>query len=154
MLERFKELLFSEKELTAEAAPDSPSPRIAVCVLMLEVARADKEFSGEEREHIVATLCQRFSLSEEDAEELLLASRDTRDASYDLWKFTHQVNEAYTPTEKIRIIEEIWRVIYADGTLNAHEDYLVHKLAKLLNLNHKQLISAKMKVRREMQGAG
>jgi len=47
----------------------------------------------------------------------------------------------------MHIIEEVWRVIYADGTLEAHEDYLVHKLAKLLNLNHPQLIKMKMKAK-------
>ena len=57
--------------------------------------------------------------------------------------------KASSPAEKRQIIEEVWRVIYADGALDAHEDYLVHKLAKLLNLNHPQLIEAKMTVKGE-----
>src|SRR5690606_16761152 len=52
------------------------------------------------------------------------------------------------------ILREVWRVIYADGTLDGHEDYLVHKLAKLLNLNHPMLIEAKMAVLREIRGGG
>ena len=39
----------------------------------------------------------------------------------------------------------IWRVAYADGTIEKHEDYLVHKLARLLRLTHKQLIETKLK---------
>ena len=45
----------------------------------------------------------------------------------------------------MKVIENVWDVIYADGKLSAHEDYLVQKLYKMLNLTHKQLIEAKMK---------
>jgi uncharacterized tellurite resistance protein B-like protein len=38
--------------------------------------------------------------------------------------------------------------VYADGKLDKHEDYLVHKLANLLRLTHKQLIEAKLKVKK------
>jgi uncharacterized tellurite resistance protein B-like protein len=36
--------------------------------------------------------------------------------------------------------------VFIDGRLDKHEDYLMHKLARLLRLHHKQLIDAKMKV--------
>lgn len=151
MISRFLESFFSKDGPAPEAIPDPARVRVATCVLLLEVARADDELSPEERNRIVSILRDRFSLSEEDAQELVAASKETREESYDLWKFTHQINEAYAPAEKVRIIEEVWRVIYADGALGAHEDYIVHKLAKLLNLDHNQLIAAKMKVREEMR---
>jgi uncharacterized tellurite resistance protein B-like protein len=44
----------------------------------------------------------------------------------------------------MRIVEIIWKIAYADGKLDKHEDYLAHKLGKLLRLNHKQLIEAKL----------
>ena len=44
----------------------------------------------------------------------------------------------------------IWREIYADRHLNGHEDYLVHKMATILKLQHVQLIEAKMAVRDEL----
>ena len=40
----------------------------------------------------------------------------------------------------------VWEIIYTDGILDKHEDYLVHKLANLLRLSHEQLIEAKLKV--------
>src|SRR3989338_8890693 len=48
----------------------------------------------------------------------------------------------YFSEEKIKVIETVWKVVYADGKLDMHEDYLVHKLSKLLKLSHKQLIDA------------
>jgi len=47
---------------------------------------------------------------------------------------------------------QTWRVIYADGRLNAYEDHFVHRLAKLLRLEHEDLIEAKLKVKRGGQG--
>ena len=44
------------------------------------------------------------------------------------------------------IVEMVWKIAYADGFLDKHEDYLVHKLANLLRLTHKQLIDVKLKI--------
>ncbi|MCC6153563.1 MAG: TerB family tellurite resistance protein [Candidatus Hydrogenedentes bacterium] len=126
--------------------------RLATCVIMLEAAGADNEFAPEECEHIIATLKTRFELPQSDAEELLQYSQARRAESSDLWKFTNIINQACSNDEKMDILREVWRVIYADGTLDGHEDYLVHKLAKLLNLNHPMLIEAKMAVLREIRG--
>lgn len=146
MLGRIKEL-FARPEGTQPSAEESEERlRIATCVLLLEVARVDEEFSDEERQHIIETLSRRFSLSESEAQELVDAASASRKESVDLWSFTRQINEACSVEEKEHVIEEVWRVIYADGTLDAHEDWLAHKLAKLLNLTHPQLIRAKVKV--------
>lgn len=148
MLSKLRELFATQGDArSGQAAPDEAERlRIATCVILLETARIDEEFSAEEKDHILQTLVRRFSLSEDDAHELMEASSESRRESVDLWSFTHQVNEACGTEEKVHIIEEVWRVIYADGTLDGHEDYLVHKLAKLLNLTHPQLIQAKVKV--------
>jgi uncharacterized tellurite resistance protein B-like protein len=34
--------------------------------------------------------------------------------------------------------------VYADGHLDKHEDYLMHKLANVFDLTHKELIGAKI----------
>ncbi len=54
--------------------------------------------------------------------------------------------------ERKLIMEEVWSVIYADGTLDSHEDYLVHKLANLLRLRHSEMIEAKVKALKQLRG--
>ena len=49
------------------------------------------------------------------------------------------------------IIEEIWRVIMADGGTHGHENSLVHQISRLLNLTHGQLIEAKVKMLEEFR---
>ena len=55
------------------------------------------------------------------------------------------ISQNYTEVEKVRVVELLWKLIYSDGKLDQHEDYLVHRLASLLGLHHKQLIAAKLK---------
>jgi len=122
--------------------------RIATCALLLEMSNIDGEFSELERKSIISILKRDFDLSDEHAASLLEASKEELEGSIDLWQFTNLINQNYSIDEKIRVIETVWDVVYADGKLDKHEDYLVHKLANLLRLTHKQLIDAKLKVKK------
>jgi uncharacterized tellurite resistance protein B-like protein len=153
MLERLFKLFAIEEDSPAQSDPDEKL-RMATCVILLEVAGADNEFSPEECEHIISALRARFQLTQEEAEELIRVAQERRDESFDLWKFTNQINQACSNAEKVHIIEEVWRLIYADSVLDGHEDYLVHKLARLMNLKHPILIDAKLKVLKEIRGEG
>ena len=128
--------------------------RLATSVLLIEAASADEEFTPEERAHIIRTLCEVFSLSEQEAGELVAAADELRASSVDHFLFTRQLNEHCSIREKERIMEEVWRVIYLNGMLDAHEDHIAHKFGRLLNLTHPQLIHAKMKVRAELDAKG
>ena len=120
--------------------------RIATCALLLEMAHIDGKFSKLEKESIVEVLKNNYQLSVEHASALMKAAEDELEKSIDLWQFAKLINQNYSTEEKIKVIETVWQVIYTDGILDKHEDYLIHKLAKLLRLNHKQLIDAKFRV--------
>jgi len=120
--------------------------RVATCAIFLEMANIDGEFSDAERENILSILKKEYALSDEHADSLLDASKDELKQSIDLWQFTNLVNQNYSTEEKLSIIEMVWKIVYTDGKLDKHEDYLIHKLAQLLRLTHKQLIDAKVKI--------
>ena len=120
--------------------------RIATCALLLEMAHIDDEFSGSEQENIILILKRDYQLSDEYSTELIQATEEELKGSIDVWQFTNLINQNYSTQEKNQIIEMVWKIAYADGRLDKHEDYLVHKLAKLLRLTHKQLIDAKLKI--------
>ncbi len=124
--------------------------RVATCALLIEMSNIDGEFSESERESIISVLKKDYDLSDENAIALVEASNEELKGSIDLWQFTNLINQNYSMEEKLWIIETVWRIAYTDGKLDKHEDYLVHKLAKLLRLTHKQLIEAKLKVKELM----
>lgn len=120
--------------------------RTATCALFLEIANIDDEFSEEERNSILNIIQTEYGLSKEHALELARRAMSELKGSIDLWRFTNLINDNYTEDEKLRVVELLWRVVYADGKLDKHEDYLIHKVARLLRLTHKQMITAKLKV--------
>ncbi len=141
---------FSKKE-TQDLQKDnheiSHDIRIATCALLLEMSNIDGEFDPAEKDRIISFLKNEYQLSDEHAEALMAASGEKLNKRADLWRFANLINQNYSIEEKTAVIEMVWRVAYADGILDKHEDYLVHKLAKLLRLTHKQLIDAKLKVK-------
>ncbi|MBW1912238.1 MAG: TerB family tellurite resistance protein [Deltaproteobacteria bacterium] len=120
--------------------------RIATCALLLEMANIDGEFDESERDNIISVLKKDYDLFDEDLDALIDATENELKGSIDLWQFTNLINQNYSIEKKLQVIETVWRVAYADGKLEKHEDYLVHKLANLLRLSNKQLIEAKLKV--------
>jgi len=120
--------------------------RVATCALFLEMGRIDESFTDAEMETILSILKEKYGLSREDADALLAAADKELKDSIDYWRFARLINENYSTEEKLEIIETLWRIVYVDGNLDKYEDYLMHKLATLLRLSHKQLIDAKLKV--------
>ena len=120
--------------------------RVATCALFLEMANIDGEFSQSEKAHVVSTLKQDYGLPDDDVAALIDASELELKGSIDLWQFTNRINENYSREEKLQIIETVWEIAYKDHQLDKYEDYLAHKVAKLLRLTHKELIDAKLKV--------
>jgi len=127
-----------------EKNSETHNVNVATCALLLEIAQIDGEFSAEEQKNIIEILKQEYQLSDEYIEEITKIAEQDLKESHDLWKFTNLINNYYDHDEKIKIIEIVWKIIYSDGNLDKHEDYLVHKLSRLLNLRHSELINAKL----------
>ena len=149
MVVRKLKKFFSDVEQQAPAKREediSARIQLATCVLLLELAHSDDHFSEAEKDRIVGVLKEDFQLSDDYAAELLELAHEERKKSVDLWKFSNVIDNNYSSEEKERVLETLWKVIYADERLDAMEDHLIHRLAKLMNLTHKQLINAKKRV--------
>ncbi len=138
----FNNRLSAEKDATDEV--NEKRIQVAASALLIEMASIDDEFSEEEGERILSLLKKEFALTDETAGELIDLAKTELKGSVDLWQFTSLINAEYTPEEKIRLMELVWKVVYADGKLDKHEDYLVRKLTKLLNLRQSETIEAKL----------
>jgi uncharacterized tellurite resistance protein B-like protein len=139
---------FFTNEITDLSSPNIQPHRlhVATCAILLEMAKIDCEFDDSERNDIITIFKDKYNLTDDEVTGLIEASEEELERSIDLWQFTNQINKNYSPDEKNRIIETIWQIAYADGKLDKHEDYLIHKLSDILNISHKHLIEAKLKV--------
>jgi uncharacterized tellurite resistance protein B-like protein len=153
MIGLFKSLFnYNFRNITTASKDGQPDRlHIATCAILLEMAKIDGEFSSSEKQDIINAFKNKYHLSDDEIKALIDASEEELEGSIDLWQFTNWINKICTPEEKFRIIETIWQVAYADGRLDSHEDYLIHKLAELLNISHRDLIEAKLKVLQRIQ---
>jgi uncharacterized tellurite resistance protein B-like protein len=126
--------------------PAAPDLKTAVAVLLLEAAYRDDDFAEAERNAILRLLGTKFGLSEEEAEALLAETRAKQREMVQLHPYTHAVFEAMEPQERVGVIEMLWEVAYADGTLDAEEDALIRKVAGLIYVDDRARMLARRRV--------
>jgi uncharacterized tellurite resistance protein B-like protein len=146
MLTSLKSLL-NEFFMPAEgAAPvtDAHSLQLATAVLLVEVMRSDGQISEVERHSTMAALRQQFGLSDEELSHLLRRAQDKAERANDFFAFTSAMNDQFSQTQKIQVIESMWQVAYADGHIDANENHLISKIAGLLHVTHGEYIAAKL----------
>lgn len=124
--------------------------QMATAALLLEMMRIDYQTSEAERHAVLAGLKESFALSAAEAAALLSLAEAAGPAT-DYYQYTSRINKAFTPEQKIRLLEHLWQVAYADRRLDKYEDHLVHKIADLLYVPLRALIAAKQRGR---QAAG
>jgi uncharacterized tellurite resistance protein B-like protein len=122
---------------------DTHRGRLAAAALLVEVVYADHDVTDGERDALLAGIRARFELNDAEAGELMALAKEEARASTDLHQFTSQINQAFDLQQKIWLVEELWRMAYADQTLHRHEEYLVRKVADLIHVPNTALMAAK-----------
>lgn len=148
----FSSLPENEKTKTVEEKTSNHEKKlqIAACALFIELAKADGEFSEEEKQFIVSEMNKTFNLDNQCTNELLeLAELVVKD-SVSIYEFTGIINQHFTQEEKLKLLESLWRLIYQDEKLNAYEDQLIKRIGATLNIEHKQIINAKLLVKEQL----
>jgi len=108
--------------------------RLATAVLLVEVMRADTTFSAPERAAVQAALVEKFALAPDEAERLVELATSTAKEATDLFGFTTRLNESFSEAQKLRMVELMWSVAYADGHLADHERHVQWRVADLLHV--------------------
>lgn len=123
---------------------------IAACALFIEIANADGEFTDEERKFIISEMKSTFNLDDDYVNDLMTLAEERVKESVSLYEFTGVINITFTHEEKIELIESLWKLIYKDEKLNQYEDHLIKRIAATINIEHKQIINAKLWVKQQM----
>ncbi len=123
---------------------------VATAALLIEIAKADGDFSDDERNRIIELMKNDFDLDDDCIVELLELSEQKVKDSISVYEFSSVINESFSQQEKFELMKNLWRIIYDDGKLDSHEDRLIKIIGSTLNLEHKDVIGAKLFVKQEM----
>jgi uncharacterized tellurite resistance protein B-like protein len=149
--------LFSDGDSVIQNSLPASSPEnkrkkieIAAYALFIEIAKADGEFSADERDFIISEMKSTFNLDEAYVHDLMTLAEERIKESVSLYEFTGVINTTFSHNEKIELIESLWKLIYQDEKLNQYEDHLIKRIAATINIEHKQIIDAKLWVKQQM----
>jgi len=139
---------FFASRVSSPEEPHRPDAvAIAACALLLEIAHADDVFAPEERERILRAVREDLGVPASDVAEVVRLAEEERRESVDLYQFTKLVSEKFTRAQRLRLVEVIWGVVYADGELTAVENQLARRIAELLGFQHPEVQAVREKVK-------
>jgi uncharacterized tellurite resistance protein B-like protein len=131
-------------ESAGEKGNDRDKLGMTLAVLMLEVAKSDFEESEAEIETMTAWLeNQGLGLTSEDVSKLLDSARNEQAGSAGLFAYTRRACERMSMEERVQLVEQLWRIAYADGVIDKYEEAAIRKASELLYVSHSDFIRAK-----------
>jgi uncharacterized tellurite resistance protein B-like protein len=145
---------FFDEHIGAIAAPRDPEHglRVAAAALWLEMVRADGRTDDGERSAVLRAAIDKFRLPEEEARGLVAVAEEAAGRATDYFEFTRLINTHYDADQKKHVVEHLWRVAFADGRVDPHEEALVRKIADLLHVSHAAYLAARERARQASAG--
>jgi uncharacterized tellurite resistance protein B-like protein len=138
------------KFLTIESIESDPinlehALRVATAVLLVEVTRADFIVQPSEKMRLRQLLERQFSLSTAELDALMDEAEADADRLVSTQHITRLLNEHYDHAMKLRVVEMMWQLVYADGNKDHYEEHLIRQVADLLYISHSEFIQARHK---------
>lgn len=152
MINRIKALLRTPAETGGEHHGQDEL-QLAAVALLVEAAHMDENFDDAERDAISGAIGSHFSLTAEESETLIAQAEQAHGEASDLHRFTSTINKRYEEADRIKLMEMLWEVVYADDTLDHYEANLIRRLGALLHVEDRARGEARQRVLARLQAA-
>lgn len=120
--------------------------RLAAATMLVHTASIDGNVSDAERARLHDVLKQRFSLDDAAADRLVEEATEAEANAIDLYQFTSKLNRSLDDAGRVRLVEMMWQIVYADGAVTEFEDNLIWRAADLLHVSREQRIGLRARV--------
>ena len=125
---------------------DDSGYRLAATALLIHVISLDGEPSDAERRKLHSLIESSFKLDPGTADRLIASAMRVEGEAVDLYHFTSVIMRSVNEQGRLRIIEMMWELVYADGQVSEFEDNVVWRAADLLGISSRDRIDLKHKV--------
>ena len=120
-----------------------------IAALLIHVAKIDENYEDKEKEIIRKTLIE-LGASSSNVDKLISDALVIEESSIQILNFTREVKNA-PESDKIKIIESLWKIIYSDDNADMYETNLMRRLAGLLYIDNKIMGDLKEKIKQELK---
>jgi uncharacterized tellurite resistance protein B-like protein len=130
----------------ADRSFDDTGYLLAATALLVHVVSLDGEPSRVEKRKLHSLIETRFKLDPGTADQLIASATRVEGEAVDLYSFTSVIMRSVNEEGRLRIIEMMWEVVYADGQVSEFEDNVVWRAADLLGISSRDRIELKHRV--------
>lgn len=138
------------KSLAADQSTDATDQQANLerltAQLLVEIAWSDHVIEASEHDAIVQALVESTSLKVDEIETILAAAVDDLNHTVTLHAHISTINNHFDRDQKTKLVEQMWRVAFADGDLDKYEEHTIRKLSDLLYVKHRDFMQAKLRV--------
>tara|TARA_B110000114_G_scaffold56501_1_gene60038 strand:- start:62 stop:490 length:429 start_codon:yes stop_codon:yes gene_type:complete len=120
-----------------------------IAALLIHAAKIDEAYKEEERNIIKKTLIE-LGADSSNIDKLISEAAIIEENSNQILNFTREVKNA-PDSDKIKIIDSLWRIIYSDDNADMYETNLMRRLSGLLYIDPKVMGNSKEKIKKELK---
>ena len=146
MLREIKSFMFGAETAVTSGSNSEEPIAAAAAALLVEMAVMDGAFDTNERETIVRLISDRFDLNILDVADLVAEAEVAVSGSVELFSFTKILRDDFDHSDRIKMIEMLWEVAYADGILHDFEANLIRRATGLLHVSDRESGIARKRV--------
>ncbi|HXL12595.1 MAG TPA: TerB family tellurite resistance protein [Bradyrhizobium sp.] len=136
-----------------DQAFDDTGYRLAATALLIHVVSLDGEPSDLEKRKLHSLLESSFGLDPGTADRLIASATRAEGEAVDLYHFTSVIMRSVNEEGRLRIVEMMWELAYADGEVTEFEDNVVWRAADLLGVSSRDRIELKHRIAGRQSGA-
>ncbi len=145
MLASFKKLFADSMAEGPASARESAGLGIAVAGLLHEMMRVDLHVKSGESQVAADALASILALPRSEACSILERTTEHRFTSY--FGPVSIIKRLLSAQQRGHLVEKLWEVAFADGTLDPYEDHFVRKIAHLLYVPNTEAMLARQRAR-------
>ena len=120
---------------------------VKTCALLIHAAKIDENYTKNEEEIIRKTLLE-LGAKKENITQIIKDAKSIEENSNQILDFTREVKNL-PETEKIKIIEALWSIIYSNNEADIYETNLMRRLAGLLYIDSSMMGDIKDRIKKE-----
>ena len=145
----FFKKIFKTEESEKPTIDDKTSTKACIA-LLLETSMADEVLDESELQTLKNTLQKDFQIDEDEIDELINLAKENVQDSTSLYEFTRDINDNFDASERVKLIESMWKIAYADGNIDKYEEHIIRKVSNLIYVAHSDFIKAKLSAKEQI----